>query len=63
VLFWAAVAVLVGARYRDVTQFGGLTAEGKPATWRHWKRRTGYPLAASAGVHALAHTVAVIVVR
>ena len=63
VLFWAVVVVMVGVRYIDVTRFGGLTAEGEPATLRHWRRYTGYLLAASAGLYTLAHAVAGIVVR
>ena len=63
VLFWAVVAAMVGVRYIDVTRFGGLTAEGEPASLRHWQRYTGYLLAASAGLYTLAHAVAGIVVR
>jgi hypothetical protein len=63
VLFWAVVAAMVGVRYIDVTRLGGLTAEGEPATLRHWQRYTGYLLAASAGLYTLAHAVAGIVVR
>ena len=63
VAFWAVVVVMVGVRYIDVTRFGGLTAEGEPATLRHWRRYTGYLLAASAGLYTLAHAVAGIVVR
>jgi hypothetical protein len=31
-LFWALVLALVAARYLDVERYGGLTAEGKPAS-------------------------------
>jgi hypothetical protein len=63
VVFWAVVVVMVGVRYIDVTRFGGLTAEGEPATVRHWQRYTGYLLAASAGLYVLAHALAGIVLR
>ena len=58
VVFWAVAVGMVGARYIDVTRFGGLTAEGEPASLRHWRRYAGYLLAASAGVYVLAHLVA-----
>lgn len=37
-LYWTSVAALVGVRYWDVTRLGGETAEGDPATIRHWRR-------------------------
>jgi hypothetical protein len=38
VAFWSAVAALIGARYFDVARFEGLTAQGEPATVRHFRR-------------------------
>lgn len=63
VLFWAVVAAMVGVRYIDVTHLGGLTAEGEPASLRHWQRYTLYLVGASTGLYALAHAVAGILGR
>jgi len=38
VAFWGVVGTMVSVRYVDVTRFGGLTAEGEPASIRHWRR-------------------------
>lgn len=62
-VFWGVVSVLVGARYIDVTRLGGLTAEGDPASLRHWRRYSAYLVAASAGLWALAHAAARFVAR
>lgn len=63
VAFWGAAGVLVWVRYIDVTRLDGLTAEGEPASLRHWRRYTGYLLGASAALWALAHGVAQLVIR
>ena len=55
VLFWAFVGALVVARYVDVTRLDGLTADGQPASLRHWRRYSGALVAIAAGVWALAH--------
>lgn len=47
VAFWALVGALVWVRYIDVTRFGGLTAEGEPASLQDWRRYTGYLFGAS----------------
>lgn len=36
--FAAIVVLLIFIRYLDVTRFGGLTADGKPANLGHWRR-------------------------
>ncbi len=35
---WAAVVVMIGARYLDIKRLGGLTAGGEPANMGHWRR-------------------------
>ncbi|MBN1612705.1 MAG: hypothetical protein JW940_39140 [Polyangiaceae bacterium] len=37
-LYWSLVAALISTRYLDITRFRGLTANGEPATIRHWLR-------------------------
>jgi hypothetical protein len=61
-LFWLVVAVMVGVRYVDITWLGGLTAEGEPASLRHWRRYSASLLAAAAGLYVLAYTLAGLVV-
>ena len=61
--FWTVVAALVVIRYIDITRLGGLTASCEPASMRHWYQYTGYLLAASAGLWALAQTVGRLLVR
>lgn len=63
VAFWGVVGVLVSVRYIDVTRLGGLTAEGEPASLRHWCWYTGYLLGASAVLWAFAHGVAQLAIR
>ncbi len=46
-VFWGIVGTPVWVRYIDVTRFGGLTAEGEPASLRDWHRYTGYLVGAS----------------
>jgi hypothetical protein len=38
ILYWLAAGSLVLASYADVRYFGGQTAEGEPATMKHWQR-------------------------
>jgi hypothetical protein len=37
-LYWGLVAALITIRYVDIAWFRGLTANGEPATMRHWFR-------------------------
>jgi hypothetical protein len=37
-VYWVVVTALVGARYLEITRFGGLTVEGTPATMTHFRR-------------------------
>ena len=37
-LYWLGVAGLVAARYVDIAYLAGETAEGEPATMKHWQR-------------------------
>jgi hypothetical protein len=37
-LFWLAVAGVIGIRYVDVARLGGTTSSGEPATHRHFSR-------------------------
>ena len=57
-VFWAMVGTLVVVRYFDVTRLHGLTADGKPASLRHWYRYAFGLLAASGGGWTLAHAAA-----
>lgn len=56
IIFWLLVGALLVIRYIDIKWLRGLTAEGKPASMHHWYRYTGYLLAASVALWALAHT-------
>lgn len=37
-LYWVIVAAGVGARYVDISRFGGLTVDGTPASMTHFRR-------------------------
>lgn len=37
-VYWVVVVALAGARYLEITRFGGLTVEGMPATMQHFRR-------------------------
>jgi len=56
--FWAVAASLALVRYLDVRFLGGRTAEGTPATPRHWRRYTVSLATASLIVWGLAHAAA-----
>jgi hypothetical protein len=56
--FWAIVVGLVVLRYIDITRFGGLTTDGKPASLQHWRRYLVLLLLVAGGLWALAHGVA-----
>jgi hypothetical protein len=57
-LFWVLVFALVAARYLDVERYGGLTADGKPASLADVRfytvRLVGASLALWGAVHASA---------
>jgi hypothetical protein len=55
--YWAVVAVLAGARYADITRFGGTTVEGAPATMRDFRRYAVGLLLAGAALWATVHVV------
>jgi hypothetical protein len=56
IIYWIAVAAVVAARYYDVSKLGGMTAQGRPASMRDWRRYALLLLAGAlvvwAGVHA-----------
>ncbi len=37
-VFWCAVALMIGARYLDITHYRGATSDGHPATLSDWRR-------------------------
>lgn len=39
-IYWATIGLVVAARYVDIRRFDGLTADGQPATLKHWRRHT-----------------------
>ena len=55
-VFWATVLAMVVVRYWDIARCQGLTAEGQPATLKHWRRYvlllTAVALAAWLAAHA-----------
>ena len=38
IVFWIAAATLIIARYLDIKFCNGLTASGKPASMKHWRK-------------------------
>ena len=55
--YWVTVAVLIVARYFDITRLGGETKDGEPATLSHWRRYVVVLLVASGALWVLAHRV------
>jgi len=55
VFFWLGAASLVIARYVDVRFLGGKTAEGEPATMKHWQRYSLHVLALSVVLWLVVH--------
>lgn len=55
-LFWATVAGLILVRYLDVAKLQGKTADGEPASMRHWLRYAVALLAAAAALWGLSHS-------
>ena len=57
--YLAAVGALLAARFVDIRDFRGTTAEGDPATMAHWRRYATVLGVVSTGlwiaVHAIAH--------
>ena len=58
VAFWATVAALILLRYIDITRLSGLTADGRPASLKHWRRYALFLLLIAGGGWVLAHGVA-----
>jgi len=61
-VFWLGAASLVIVRYVDIRFLAGKTAEGKPATMKHWRRYSLHVLVLSAvlwlAVHGLGYFTA-----
>jgi len=60
-LYWLGVASLVAARYVDIRSMEGRTAEGEPATMRHWKRYSLGVLGISAALWLATHGLRYVV--
>lgn len=56
-IFWIVVALMIAARYLDITRYGGATSDGQPATLAHWRRYAIVVLIASAVVWLGAHAI------
>jgi hypothetical protein len=54
--YWATVAALIVLRYIDISKLHGETANGEPASMRHWVRYVVLLFVVSAGLWGLAHT-------
>ena len=54
----AAVVVVLGARYLDITRHGGLTVYGDPAGLWHWRRHAAVLLGVTVPAWLLAHAIA-----
>jgi hypothetical protein len=55
IIFWSAVAAMIIVRFLDIKFLDGLTADGKPASLRHWRRYAIILALSSALVWAAAH--------
>jgi len=53
--YWVVAGLLVGARYVDITRFGGATVDGAPATMRHFHRYALGALVAAAALWGAVH--------
>jgi hypothetical protein len=56
-LFWATVGLLLLVRYMDIHLMGGRTAQGEPATGRHYGRYAAGLMAVSFVLWLLARAV------
>ena len=56
--FWVTVLGLIVVRYLDISKLHGQTADGEPASIRHWVRYVVTLLLASAGLWGVAHSPA-----
>lgn len=54
-LYWVVIAALVSARYVDIVRFGGLTADGTPATKEHFRRYTTWLVLVAIGLWVATH--------
>ena len=57
VAFWMTVAALILLRYIDITRLNGLTADGEPASLKHWRRYVLLLLLIAGCLWVLAHGV------
>jgi hypothetical protein len=55
--FWGIVVSMATVRFVDISRFGGLTADGEPATFRVWRRYVVRLVLVAVGLWGLAHTV------
>lgn len=60
IFYWVFVAALLGARYADIRYFGGMTAEGAPATIADWRRYALVVLIICTGLWLAAHAAVII---
>lgn len=58
-LFWAAIASVIGARWLDVRRYGGLNADGTPSTNEDVKRHAGILGGVGVAVWLLGQTLAI----
>ena len=56
--YWAVVGSVLAARYVDVRYLGGMTADGHPASWGHWRRYAVLLLAGCTAVWLVLHAAA-----
>jgi hypothetical protein len=54
-IFWFAVSAMIIVRFLDIKFLDGLTADGKPASLRHWRRYAIALIVISAVVWSAAH--------
>jgi hypothetical protein len=55
IIFWCVTAAMIIVRFLDIKFLDGLTADGKPASLRHWRRYAIILALSSALVWAAAH--------
>jgi hypothetical protein len=53
--FWSGVIAMVLVRFLDIRFLDGLTATGKPASLKHWRRYTFFLALVSAAIWSAAH--------
>lgn len=61
VLYWAVLALVIGARHLDIARYGGSTVSGTPATARDFHRYALVVLLAAAVLWAAAHGLGFLV--